>query len=260
MRYKAHLVAKGYVQEYGIDYEETFAPVAEMITVRTLIVVAAVRKWSLSQLDVKNAFLNGDLSEEVYMVPPPGLAHSPGHVCKLCKALYGLKQAPRTWFAKFSAVICGLGFTSSAYDSAMFLHSTSAGQIVLLLYVDDMIISSDDTAGISLLETQLQHHFEMKDLGLLRYFLGIVDASSPQGYLLSQLKYAADVIQQALLSDSRTIYTPIELNVRYTSSNGVALVDATLYRVLVGSLVYLTVTRPDIAYVVRVVSQFVSAL
>ncbi|CAL2250164.1 unnamed protein product [Prunus armeniaca] len=238
-RYKAPLVTKGFTQEYGLDYEETFAPVAKMTSVRTLLAVASVHQWSLSQMDVKNAFLNGDLFEEVYMVPPPGVLHNPGEVCRLRKALYGLKQAPRAWFEKFSAVIGSLGFQSSAHDPALFVRSTSVGRILLLLYVDDMILTGDDLDGISQLKLALHDRFEMKDLGPLRYFLGIEVASSPK--------------------DTRVADTPLELNVRYSPSDGTPLDDPTLYRTIVGSLVYLTITRPDIAYAVHIVSQFVSS-
>ncbi|WKA07181.1 hypothetical protein VitviT2T_025037 [Vitis vinifera] len=147
-RYKARLVAKGFTQEYGIDYEETFAPVARISSVRALLAVAAARKWNLFQMDVKNAFLNGDLSEEVYMQPPPGLSVESNKVCHLRRALYGLKQAPRAWFAKFSSTIFRLGYTASPYDSALFLRRTDKGTILLLLYVDDMIITGDDLSGI----------------------------------------------------------------------------------------------------------------
>uniref|UniRef100_A0A5B6YVD8 Putative gag-pol polyprotein n=1 Tax=Davidia involucrata TaxID=16924 RepID=A0A5B6YVD8_DAVIN len=233
-RYKARLVAKGFAQKYGIDYEETFAPVAKMTTVCTVIAVATVRQWGLSQMDVKNVFLNGDLVEEVFMVPPPGLPHNPDEVCKLQKALYGLKQSLRAWFAKFSAIIYDLGICASDHDSTIFLCSTSAGCIVLLLYVDDMILTDDDTAGTVLLKSQLQDHFEMKDLGPLRYFLGIEVASYPKGYLLSQSKYASDVIQRARLTDTRTVETPLELNVRYSSSDGVLLAEPTYIELLLG--------------------------
>ncbi|CAJ2636330.1 unnamed protein product [Trifolium pratense] len=256
-RYKARLVAKGFSQQYGIDYEETFAPMAKMTTIRTLIAVASVRQWHISQMDVKNAFLNGDLQEEVYMVPPAGVSHNQGEVCKLKKALYGLKQAPRAWFEKFSAVIISLKFSSSDYDSALFVRTTSHGRIILSLYVDDMIITGDDVDGIDELKIQLAKIFEMKDLGPLRYFLGIEVAYSPRGYLLSQSKYIANILEQARLSDTRAVDSPLELNVKYVPSNGVPLSDPTLYRTLVGSLVYLTITRPDIAYAVHVVSQFV---
>ena len=150
-----------------MDYEETFAPVAKMTTIRTLTAVASVRRWHISQMDVKNAFLNGDLQEEVYMMPPPGVPHNSGYVCKLKKALYGLKQAPRAWFEKFSIVISSLGFTSSIHDTALFTKCTAAGRIILSLYVDDMIITGDDLDGIALLKTELAKQFEMKDMGVL---------------------------------------------------------------------------------------------
>ena len=147
-RYKARLVAKGFTQEYGIDYEETFAPVARISYVRALLAVAAASKWDLFQMDVKNAFLNGDLSEEVYMQPPLGLSVESNKVCHLQRALYGLKQAPRAWFAKFSSTISRLGYMASHYDSALFLRRTDKGTILFLLYVDDMIITGDDLNGI----------------------------------------------------------------------------------------------------------------
>ncbi|KAK6145658.1 hypothetical protein DH2020_022478 [Rehmannia glutinosa] len=229
-----------------------------MTTFRTLIVVYSVRKWHISQLDVKNVFLNGDLQEEVYMIPPPGVPHNQGEVCKLKKALYGIKQAPRAWFEKFSVVLTSLGFSSSNHDSALFFMRTCAGIILLFLYVDDMIITGDDVDGIALLKSELASSFEMKDLGPLRYLLGIEVARSTRGYLFSQSKYLADILDRARLTDTRTIDTPLELNVRYSSSDGTPLSDPTLYRTIVGSLVYLTITRPDIAYVVDIVSQFIT--
>ena len=116
--------------------------------VHALLAIAAANKWDLFQMDVKNAFLNGDLSEEVYMQPPPGLSVDSNKVCHLQRALYGLKQAPRVWFAKFSSTIFRLGYTASPYDSALFLRRTDKGTILLLLYVDDMIITGDDLSGI----------------------------------------------------------------------------------------------------------------
>ena len=258
-RYKARLVAKGFTQEYGIDYEETFAPVARLTSVRSLIAVAAVRRWELFQMDVKNAFLNGELTEEVYMSPPPGYHHHPHQVCKLRRALYGLKQAPRAWFAKFSTIVGDFGFTSSPHDSALFIRKSERGTILLLLYVDDMIITGDDLSGILDLKTYLSKHVEMKDLGKLNYFLGLEITSSSEGYYLSQAKYASDLLTKAGITDSKTSATPLETNSRLTSMDGTPLDDPTIYRQLVGSLVYLTVTRPDISYAVHIVSQFLSA-
>uniref|UniRef100_A0A2N9I7J4 Uncharacterized protein n=1 Tax=Fagus sylvatica TaxID=28930 RepID=A0A2N9I7J4_FAGSY len=213
----------------------------------------------LFQMDVKNAFLNGDLSEEVYMQPPPGLSHPPDKVCRLRRALYGLKQAPRAWFAKFSSTVSRLGFSISSYDSALFLRRTGKGTILLLLYVDDMIITGDDLSGIQELKAFLSQNFEMKDLGHLSYFLGLEITSSDDGFYLTQAKYTSDLLSRAGLTDHKILDTPIEFNARLTPSSGELLPDPTLYRQLVGSLVYLTVTRPDISYAVHQVSQFMSA-
>ncbi|XP_019431143.1 PREDICTED: uncharacterized protein LOC109338379, partial [Lupinus angustifolius] len=193
------------------------------------------------------------------MVPPPGVSHNPGEVCKLQKSLYGLKQAPRAWFEKFAIVITSLGFFSSPHDSALFVRNTPHGCIIISLYVDDMIITGDDVDGITKLKTQLAEQFEMKDLGTLTYFFGIEVASSPRGYFLSQSKYIADILDLVSLSGTKVVDNPLETNARYTSSDGVPLSEPTLYRTLVGSLVYLTITRPDIAYAVHIVSQFVSS-
>ncbi|GLU08142.1 hypothetical protein SLE2022_250670 [Rubroshorea leprosula] len=257
--YKARLVAKGFTQEYGIDYEETFAPVARLTSVRSLLAIAAIRRWKLFQMDVKNAFLNGDLEEEVYMKPPAGLHHPLNKVCRLRRALYGLKQSPRAWYAKFSATVSEFGFTSSPHDTALFIRKTARGMVLLLLYVDDMISTGDDVAGVEELKQSLSQKFEMKDLGVLSYFLGLEVTSSDDGYLLSQVKYASDLVSKAELNDGKSVSTPLEPNVKLTPMDGSPLSDPTRYRQLVGSLVYLTTTRPDIAYVVHIVSQFMAA-
>jgi hypothetical protein len=250
-QYKARLVAKGFSQDYGIDYEETFAHVARLTSVRSLLAVAAVRHWKLFQMDVKNAFLNGDLAEEVYMHPPPGYDHPPHKVCYLPRALYGLKQAPRAWFAKFSCVVAQQSFVPSAYDSALFLRTIGAGIILILLYVDDMIITGDDLSSIRDLQHFLSQNFEMKDLGQLNYFLGLEVTSSSAGYYLSQVKYASDLLSKVGLMDSKTCTSSLERNIRLLATDGESLSNATLYRQLVGSLIYLTVTRPDISYAVH---------
>ncbi|XP_016901897.1 uncharacterized mitochondrial protein AtMg00810-like [Cucumis melo] len=238
---------------------ETFVPVARMTSVCSLLAIAAAKQWPLLQMDVKNAFLNGTISEEVYMTPPPGTTPPPQKVYILRRALYGLKQAPRAWFATFSSTITQLGFTSSTHDSALFSRQTSTSIVLLLLYVDDMIITGDDPQAISDLQRYLGQHFEMKDLGNLNYFLGLEISSSPSGYYLSQAKYASDLINRSGITDSATSLTSLDPNVCLTPFDGVPLEDPTLYRQLVGSLIYLTVTRPDIAYVVHIVSQFMAA-
>lgn len=172
-RYKAHLVAQRFTQEYSIDYEETFTHVARLTYVCSLLGVAATKAWPTYKMDVKNAFLNGNLTEEVYMKPLSGSSVPANKVCHFRKALYGLKQASRAWFSKFSTTIAQLGFTSNTHDSALFTQKTNKGVTLLLLYVDDMIITRDDAYGIRHLKSFLHSHFEMKDLGLLSYFLGL---------------------------------------------------------------------------------------
>ena len=166
-------MACGFQQEHGRDYDETFAPVAHMTTIRTLLAVASIRHWSVSQLDVKNAFLNGELREEVYMQPPPGYSVPDGMVCRLRRSLYGLKQAPRAWFERFASVVTAAGFSASDHDPALFVHFSARGRTLLLLYVDDMIITGDDPEYIAFVKARLSEQFLMSDLGPLRYFLGI---------------------------------------------------------------------------------------
>ncbi|KAG9454499.1 hypothetical protein H6P81_007403 [Aristolochia fimbriata] len=259
-RYKARLVAKGYNQEYGIDYKETFAPVTRLTSVRVLIAIASIRHWDLFQMDVKNAFLNGALTEEVYMVPPPGSSHPSGQVCRLRRALYGLKQAPRAWFSTLCSKIVKFGYTQSSHDSALFIRQSSSDIVLLLLYVDDMMITGDDIQGIFDLKRYLSSCFEMKDLGQLRYFLGLEVLPLDDGYGLSLVKYASDLLNRAGLSDSKVCDSPMELNAKFWPADGELLSDPTLYRQLVGGLLYLIISRPDISYAVHVVSQFMSLL
>ncbi|GKV26797.1 hypothetical protein SLEP1_g36032 [Rubroshorea leprosula] len=202
--YKACLVTKGFTQEYGIDYEETFAPVAHLTSVRSLFAIAAMRRWKLLQMDVKNAFLNGDLEEEVYMKPHLGLNHPPNKVCRLCRALYGLKQSPRAWYAKISATMSEFGFTSSPHD-----------------------------IGVEELKQSLNQKFEMKDLGVLSYFLGLEVASLDDGYLLSEVKYVSDLVSKAELNDGKSVSTPLEPNVKLTPMDDSSLSDLLCYRQLV---------------------------
>ncbi|KAL0555903.1 hypothetical protein IC582_004405 [Cucumis melo] len=198
-------------------------------------------------MDVKNVFLNGTLSEEVYMQPCPDTSPPPHKLCLLHRALYGLKQAPRAWFGTFSSTITQLGFSSSPHDTALFTRHTPQGIVLLLLYVDDMIITGNDPQAISDLQHYLGQHSEMKDLGSLNYFLGLEVSRRSDGYFLSQAKYALDLLVRSEITDSNTASTPLDPNVHLTPYDGLPLEDVSLYRQLVGSLIYLTVSRPDIA-------------
>jgi len=256
-RYKARLVAKGYTQTYGI-YQETFSPVAKLTSIRVLLSLAANLDWPLHQFDVKNAFLHGDLEEEVYMDLPPGYTATSGDevVCKLQRALYGLKQSPRAWFGRFSLAMKKYGYQQSHSDHTLFLKRQRGKVTALIIYVDDMIITGDDSKEISSLQEQLATEFEMKNLGGLKYFLGIEVARSKQGICLSQRKYILDLLSEVGLLECKPADTPIVQNHKLGEYPDQVPTNKERYQKLVGKLIYLSHTRPDIAYAVSVVSQF----
>jgi len=256
-RHKARLVAKGYTQNEGIDYHDTFSPVAKMTTVRTLLAVAAAKHWTLHQLDVNNAFLHGELDEEVYMKLPPGFkTKGESQVCRLTKSLYGLKQASRQWFSKFSDCLIALGFTQSKADYSLFTRTQGSSFLVLLLYVDDIAIASNDSAAVKSLIDTLNAKFRLKDLGVLRFFLGLEIARTDKGISVSQRKYSLEILQDSGMLGSKPVSFPMEQNLKLSRDVGSLLTDPTSYRRLVGRLLYLTITRPDLAYLVQTLSQF----
>ncbi|CAH9115704.1 unnamed protein product, partial [Cuscuta europaea] len=257
-RYKARLVAKGYTQTYGIDYTETFAPVAKLNTIRILLSLASNLDWPLQQLDVKNAFLNGKLEEEVYMSPPPGFEEQYGSkVCKLEKALYGLKQSPRAWFERFTQFIKKQGFKQAQADHTLFMKFSIKGEIaVLIVYVDDIILTGNYCEEIEDLKKKLAQEFEIKDLGELKYFLGMEIARSKKGIVVSQRKYVLDLLHETGMSACRPIDTPIDPNQKLGNVKEGVPVNIHQYQRLVGRLIYLAHTRPDIAFAVSMVSKF----
>lgn len=196
-RYKARLRARGFTQTCGIDYEETFAPVAKLNTVRALLSLAANLDWSLHQLDVKNAFLNGELEEEVFMKAPPGFEEmtNGGKVCKLKKSLYGLKQSPRAWFERFTKAVKEQGYTQAHSDHTLFYKHLGCKLAVLIVYVDDIVMTGDNEEELQKLKQFLSKQFEIKDLGKLKYFLGMEIARSSKGIAISQRKYVLDLLK-----------------------------------------------------------------
>uniref|UniRef100_A0A2N9GRD9 Reverse transcriptase Ty1/copia-type domain-containing protein n=1 Tax=Fagus sylvatica TaxID=28930 RepID=A0A2N9GRD9_FAGSY len=258
-RYKARLVAKGYNQQEGLDYFETFSPVAKLVTVRSFVAIAAAKGWSLTQLDVNNAFLHGELDEEVYMSLPLGYkgdSKLPHQVCKLTKSLYGLKQASRQWFSKFSSTLLHHGFTQSKCDYSLFTKTAGSTFIALLVYVDDILIASNAPAAVTKLTAFLDAKFKLKDLGNAKYFLGLELARSHQGISLCQRKYTLDILEDAGFLASKPVKFPMEQHIKLSRDDGSLLSDPTVYRRLVGKLLYLTLTRPDISYSVSRLSQF----
>jgi hypothetical protein len=256
-RHKARLVAKGFTQREGIDYKDTFAPVAKLVTVRCLLAIAAVRHWPLHQMDVQNAFLHGDLVEEVYMLPPPGYCRQGENVvCRLHKSLYGLKQASRSWFQRFSCAIQEIGFQQSKADYSLFTQVRGDSITVVLLYVDDMVITGNDETTINDLKKFLNSCFKIKDLGMLKYFLGIEVARSKAGITICQRKYTLDILEEAGLLGAKPAIVPMEPDLVLTENGSEALKDPSRYRRLLGKLIYLTISRPEITYSVNTLSQF----
>ncbi|RVW89802.1 Retrovirus-related Pol polyprotein from transposon TNT 1-94 [Vitis vinifera] len=225
---------------------------------KVLISLAANLNWPLHQFDVKNDFLHGGLEEEVYMDIPPGYSVTTGtnEVCKLQRALYGLKQSPRAWFGRFSLAMKKYGFQQSNADHTLFLKKQQGKVTTLIVHVDDMVITGDDIEEISRLQGQLASEFEMKNLGGLKYFLGIEVARSTQGIFLSQRKYVLDLLSEVGLLECKPVDTPIVQNHKLGIYTNQKPTDKGRYQRLVGKLIDLSHTRPDIAYAVSVVSQF----
>ncbi|CAL1400026.1 unnamed protein product [Linum trigynum] len=257
-RYKARLVAKDFTQLEGIDFHDTFAPVAKLVNVRVLLAVAAHKSWPLHQLDVNNAFLHGDFDEEVYMKLPPRFSHAGDQrVCRLRKSLYGLRQASRNWYAKFTSALQEFGFVVSKADPSLFLYERPGTFVVVLIYVDDVVLTGDIPDVISRVKTFLRDRFSIKDLGPLKYFHGIEVARSPEGIVLCQRKYTSHILADSGLGAARPSGFPMEQNHSLTQPHDEQADEVSAYRRLIGRLLYLTITRPHIAYSVNILSQFV---
>ena len=262
-RYKARLVAKGFKQRYGIDYEDTFSPVVKAATIRLVLAISVSRGWSLRQLDVKNTFLHGVLEEEVFMKQPPGYENpnAPYHVCKLDKSLYGLKQAPRSWFAKLSSKLQELEYIPSKADTSLFIYNKSGITMFVLVYVDDIIVTSSSNKAITALLKDLSTAFALKDLGYLHYFLGIEVKKFGDNLVLTQEKYASHLLARVGMKDCKSSPTPLSASEKLSIKDGNILGsnEGTRYRSIVGALQYLTLTRHDIAFSVNKVCQFLHA-
>uniref|UniRef100_A0A5B7B4M6 Retrovirus-related Pol polyprotein from transposon TNT 1-94 n=1 Tax=Davidia involucrata TaxID=16924 RepID=A0A5B7B4M6_DAVIN len=261
-RNKARLVAKGYSQQPGVDFHETFAPVARLDTIRTLIALAAQKGWLLYQLDVKSAFLNGELKEEVYVEQPQGfvIKEEEDKVYKLNKALYGLKQAPRAWYSQIDNYFVEKGFKKSKSEPTLYvkkqgMHNT----LIVALYVDDLVFTSNNESTIKEFKNEMMKRYEMSDMGLLHHFLGIEIYQNEDGVFISQKKYAEAILKKFGMSGCKPMATPLVVNEKLMKEDGEKKVDATLYRSLVGNLLYLTATRPDIMFAASLLSRFMNS-
>ncbi|KAH9778887.1 retrovirus-related pol polyprotein from transposon RE1 [Citrus sinensis] len=204
-KYKAWLVAKGFHQTYGVDFFETFSPVVKPCTVRIVLSLAVMNCWPIRQSDVNNAFLNCMLTEDVFMPQPEGFTNSqfPNHVCKLHKAFYGLKQAPRAWYDRLKGSLVQWGFRSSKSETSLFFKHIGCDVLIILVYVDDILITVSSNVYITEVISQLSSEFALKDLGDFNYFLGVEVTPSAEGLHLSQTKYVGDILRKAQMLGSK---------------------------------------------------------
>ncbi|CAA7046959.1 unnamed protein product [Microthlaspi erraticum] len=258
-RHKARWVARGFTQQYGIDYAETFSPVVKSITIRVVLQLAVSSGWVIKQLDVNNAFLHGTLTEEVYVTQPEGFVDKdrPHYVCRLHKALYGLKQAPRAWYQELKGFLLTLGFTNSVADTSVFAYIKGTDLVYTLVYVDDIFITGSNTTLIHRFIQELGNQFSLKDPTDLNYFLGIEATRTSKGLHLMQRKYILDLLAKTNMVDAKPVLTPLAALPRLCIHDGSPKLEKpSEYRMIVGSLQYLSFTRPDIAFAISRLSQF----
>ncbi|CAM8999896.1 unnamed protein product [Rhodiola kirilowii] len=257
-RNKARLVAQGYTQIEGIDFEETFAPVARLEAIRLLLALACHLKFRLFQMDVKSAFLNGFLNEEVFIAQPKGFEdpHHPASVYHLKKALYGLKQAPRAWYERLTVFLVNHGYVRGGVDKTLFVKHTRSDFIIAQIYVDNIVFGSNTQKLVDQFIEQMQKEFKMSMVGEMNYFLGLQVTQKEDGIFISQSKYAKNLIKKFDLEKASHKRTPAATHIKITKDEAGTKVDQTLYRSMIGSLLYLTASRPDIAYVVGVCARY----
>lgn len=257
-KHKARLVAKGYVQRYGIDYEDVFAPVARIETIRLLISLAAANGWEIHHLDVKTAFLYGELKETVYVTQPEGfiIQGSENKIYKLNKALYGLKQAPRAWNDKLNQVLKDLQFKRCSKEPSVYRKQVNQDTLLVAVYVDDLFVSGTTVKIIEEFKKEMACKFEMSDLGLLTYYLGIEVYQHKDGITLCQKRYALRILEEAGMTMCNPVLVPMEAGLKLSKALEEKDIDATSYRRNVGCFRYLLHTRPDLSYCVGVLSRY----
>jgi hypothetical protein len=266
LRFRARVVAKGFTQIFGLDYDETFSPVARFESLRLILALAALEDWEIHQMDVKSAFLNGLLDEEIYMEQPEGFVDPdhPDKVCLLKKAIYGLKQASRAWNQQFHGVLLELGFTRTRSDAGVYHRQDDGGTLIIILYVDDITIFGDSLENVTNLKATLSKRYEMTDLGEIESYLGIRikrDRSIKQ-LEIDQSRYILEIVDRFGLSNAHSAPTPLpsgadEFLKKHDGQATAAEIKA--FQQIIGSLLYVQIgTRPDISFPVSRLSQYAS--
>ncbi|KAJ9541604.1 hypothetical protein OSB04_028110 [Centaurea solstitialis] len=255
---KARLVAQGYTQEEGIDYDDVFAPVARIEAIRLFLAFASYKGFKVYQMDVKSAFLYGTIDEEVYVCQPPGFEDPkyPDMVCKLRKALYGLHQAPRAWYDTLSSYLLENKFERGVIDKTLFIKRTKTDMLLVQIYVDDIIFGSTKEDMCKEFEELMHKKFKMSSMGELTFFLGLQVKQKRDGIFINQSKYVATMLQKFGMNDAKPASTPMETHKHLTADVEGEEVDVHQYRSMIGSLMYLTASRPDIMFAVCVCARF----
>ena len=258
VRNKARLVAKGFRQEEGIDFEESFAPVARLEAVRIFLAYAAHKNITVYQMDIKTAFLNGTLKEEVYVSQPEGFVDKehPDYVYKLKKAIYGLKQAPRAWYDELSSFLLENNFTKGTVDSTLFTRKYKNDILIVQIYVDDIIFGSTNPNHSKHFANLMKSKFEMSMMGELKFFLGLQIHQSPRGIFINQAKYTIEILKKHGMENCDSVGTPMATSPKIGADLHGKPIDPKIYRSMIGSLMYLTASRPDIQFAVCLLARF----
>lgn len=261
-RLKARLVARGFEQRSGIDFDETFAPVVKWSTLRSVIALSVALGWELHHMDIVTAFLNGILSEPIYMEQPPGFAvrGSEHLVCHLRRSLYGLKQSPRTWYQEIDSYLRDSGWTRSMADPNLYFLNQAGHILILMLFVDDLLITGSSPTQIQDMKALLAKKYKMKDLGAVKKYLGVeFDRTQSGGLFLHLTNYTHDLVKEYHMQNCRQEFTPLPLGLTLDVDTATPAVDPSIYCRVVGKLIFLTHTRPDISHAVGIVSRFMKA-
>jgi hypothetical protein len=248
VRNKSRLVAQGYSQKEGIDYEETFAPVACLEAIRILLAFSVAKGFRLYQMDVKSAFLNWVLEEKVYVRQPPGFesVEFPHKVYRLRKALYGLKQAPRAWYGHLRGFLFSKGFEMGKVDKTLFLLRQGNDILIVQVYVADIVFGGSSHSLVARFAEDMSKEFEMSMMGELQFFLSLQIKQAKEGTFVHQDKYTKNILKKFKMDDSKPLSTLMSTTTTLDADEDREPVDPKEYRSMIGSLLFLTVTRPDI--------------
>ncbi|GKB07772.1 retrovirus-related pol polyprotein from transposon TNT 1-94 [Tanacetum coccineum] len=258
LKNKARLVARGYRQEEGIDFEESFAPVARLEAIRIFLAFAAHMNMVIYQMDVKTAFLNGNLREEVYVSQPDGFVDpdKPNHVYKLKKALYGLKQAPRAWYDMLSSFLISNDFSKGSVDPTLFIRREGNDLILVQIYVDDIIFAASTPELCDLFANIMCSKFKMSMMGKISFFLGLQISQSPRGIFINQSKYALESLKKYGYESCDPVDTPMVEKSKLDEDKEGKAVDPSHYRGMIGTLLYLTASRPDLQFAICMCARY----